>query len=87
MDAIFSLGLCHYEGKGTVKDYNKAFSLFQRAANVNDPNQVSTSAMIYLSKCYANGQGTTKDMNKAHQWMERAAQMGDADAQEALQEM
>lgn len=87
MDAIFSLGLCHYEGKGTVKDYNKAFSLFQRAANVNDPNQVSTSAMMYLSKCYANGQGTTKDMNKAHQWMERAAQMGDADAQEALQEM
>lgn len=87
MDAIFSLGLCYYEGKGMVKDYNRAFSLFQRAANVNDPNQVSTPAMIYLSKCYANGQGIAKDMDKARQWMERAAQMGDADAQEALQEM
>lgn len=70
-----------------VKDYNRAFSLFLRAANVNDPDQVSTPAMIYLSKCYANGQGTTKDLDKARQWMERAARMGDADAQDVLEGM
>ena len=75
----YQLGLNYYEGKSIKQDYNKAFELFQEAANQGYPQ-----AQFQLGVMYDNGEGVSEDKNKAAQWYKKAAEQGLADAQNKI---
>ncbi|GBC19526.2 kinase-like domain-containing protein [Rhizophagus irregularis DAOM 181602=DAOM 197198] len=73
--AMFSLANCYKNGKGTEKNLEKAFYLYQKTA-AND----HINAMLYLSTCYRNGEGTEKSLEKAFYWCQKAAEKGQINA-------
>lgn len=62
-------------GAGTPQNFQKAFSLYKKAANSGYIN-----AMYSLGRCYENGIGTPPDLDKALFWYDKAAGMGMAHA-------
>ncbi|MCC8100144.1 MAG: cell envelope integrity protein TolA, partial [Clostridiales bacterium] len=59
-----------------AKDYDGAFTLFEKAARLGDAD-----AQYNLGVCYNNGIGVTEDKAKAADWWEQAARQGHAVAQ------
>lgn len=59
--ATFQLAECYYKKIIVdIKDYDKAFSLYQQAAQLGD-----MQAVYMLGQCYENAQGTRRDYQKA----------------------
>jgi TPR repeat protein len=73
------LGECYQDGKGLIKNYEKAVFWFSRAASGGN-----VLAQKLLSDCYDRGEGVSQDHNMALQWMEEAANQGDTGAQNYL---
>lgn len=72
--AQYYLGLCYQNGEGVERDYEKAVSLFRRAADREYPQ---AEAIFELGRCYEEGLGVPKDMTLAVRTYEKAAQEGD----------
>ncbi len=62
-----NLGIIYKDGTGVIKDYNKAFEWFEKAANQNDGE-----AQHYLGLLYLLGYGTEKDVHKGKAWLEKS---------------
>jgi TPR repeat protein len=76
IDAESKLGAMYANGKGGVKDLNKAFELISKAAA-----QGNAHAQYGLGVMYDNGMGVAQDLDKAKEWYEKAAAQGNAKAQ------
>lgn len=63
------------DGKGNNSNYEKAFELFQTAANLGNFN-----AMYMLGICYKNGHGVAVDKDKMATWFLSAAKLLHVDA-------
>lgn len=71
-EAQYRLGMCYREYRGVeCRDYDKAFSLFTKAAMQGHHN-----AMINLGHCYYCGNGTRKNFQKAGDCYKRACELG-----------
>ena len=70
------LAQLYYDGKGTTKDLNAAFSWWDKAAAEGD-----AEALCNLGVCYDNGDGVKQDREKAVECYRAAASKGHADAQ------
>ncbi|RIA98189.1 hypothetical protein C1645_813042 [Glomus cerebriforme] len=73
---MINLGDCYENGIGTSVDKQKAFELYQKAADLGDASGVN-----YLGVCYKNGIGTSIDIQKAFELYQKAADLGDSAAQ------
>ena len=69
-----------YTGVGTVKNHEKAFSLFLPLAKSGNAEAARFVGLMKLT-----GKGTNKDINEARQWLSVAAQKGDKIATELLE--
>ena len=67
-DALIRMGLFHLMGKGTERNLEAAFSLFQRAAQMGDPR-----GDYRMGLCYLDGLGVVKDPEYAVTCIARAA--------------
>ena len=76
------LGERYLKGDIVDKDVKKAFELFEKAANLNDPR-----GMYKLGLCYKKGLGVPKDINNALLLFEKSANKGNTDAMEVLSDM
>src|SRR5690606_21832982 len=54
-----------------MRQFEKAFSYYEKAAQAGDPDAQYEIAMLYV-----RGQGTEKNDNRARLWLERAANQG-----------
>ena len=71
----FELAQHYYKGSGTMKNYNKAFEWYEKAAL-----QGHAGAQFKLGQCYSKGHGTWQDPLKAAKWYEAAANSGHSQA-------
>lgn len=76
---MINLGLCYEKGTGIQQDYNKAFELYQKAANSGHPQ-----AQNNLASCYYFGMGVAKDVPMAKMYYEKAAAQGNENAKRNL---
>lgn len=74
-DAMYSLALLYYNGKGVKQDLSMALSLFEQSGELGFGMAMSNAAFMYH-----NGQGTEKNMEKAVYWYEQAVQAGRPEA-------
>ncbi|CAB5144544.1 unnamed protein product [Rhizophagus irregularis] len=70
--AMFNFANRYRDGEGTVKDLEKAFHWYQKAAEKDH-----IEAMNNLAMRYNNGEGTEKNLEKALQWYQKTAENGD----------
>ena len=77
--AIYGLGVCYYNGKGTTKDLNEAIKCFDKSYRWGNK-----SAAFILGKCYLYGHGTSKDFEKAEYCLTEAANQGNLEAKTLL---
>jgi len=75
-----NLAYMYRTGRGTEKDYGKAFYWYEKAAH----RGWIPSAREELGNMYENGLGTRKDYAKARYWYEKAIEEGDTYAMMAL---
>lgn len=68
---IYKLGLAYYEGNSVPQNYEKAFELFQEAAN-----RKYSDAQLNIGGLYENGYGVPQDYDKAFEWYQKAADQG-----------
>jgi len=66
-DALFHLGLMHYEGWGIPQNYAEALRLFKVAAE-----KPHTQALLWLGDIYAEGKGVAKDYIEAYKYYDLA---------------
>lgn len=66
-----NLGSKYYYGRGVVKNYEKAFYWYKKAAE-----QGNTNAQMMLAFMYFNAQGTVKDIDASIYWNKKAADGG-----------
>ncbi|KAJ1977236.1 hypothetical protein H4R33_006256 [Dimargaris cristalligena] len=71
--AEYCLGLCYMEGQGVVKNDQRAFHWFQKAAL-----QHLDRAQSVLGYCYVEGCGVAKDPAQALHWYRLAADQGES---------
>lgn len=76
---LYKLGLSYYEGEKVSKDYQKAFELFNEAAEAGN-----AQAMYKLYGMYYSGEGVVRDCTKAVEWVRKAAEVGNTDAMTSL---
>ncbi len=74
----YQLGLAYYEGDSVPEDNDKAFKLFQQAAD-----QGYAPAERYLGLMYYHG-NIEQNYQKAFLWIQKAANQGYTDAQTDL---
>src|ERR1700752_5315845 len=67
---ILWLGYCYEYGIGVEKDENKAFTHYQKSAEMNDPN-----GMYQVAYCYL-GIGVEIDKHKAFTYYLKSAEAG-----------
>ncbi|EXX67755.1 Shc1p [Rhizophagus irregularis DAOM 197198w] len=67
--AMFNLANKYRDEEGAKKNLEKAFYLYQNAAEKNH-----IEAMFNLAKRYYNGEGTEKNLEKAFHWYQKAAE-------------
>lgn len=79
----YFLGRCFFYGEGVVKDVNKAFQLFTKAAPkiIQYAEQGYAAEQFYTGVLYYNGWGVEKHKKTAQFWFEKAAKMGLVQAQ------
>ncbi|PKY16373.1 HCP-like protein [Rhizophagus irregularis] len=68
---MYNLGRCYKNGFGTSINNEKAFELFQRAANFE-----YNSAQQSLAWMYEKGRGTEKNIELAIYWYKKSAKQG-----------
>ena len=73
--SVFLLGIFSHLGMLTDLNNQKAFELFQKAANLGNAYGIN-----YLGYCYLNGIGTDVNKQKAFELYQKAADLGFADA-------
>ena len=78
VSAQYDLGLIHQNSKN-VKEQERAFNLFQSAANQDHAN-----AQYRLGLCYLDGIGVERDLKAAVGWFEKAAAQNHIPAQNRL---
>lgn len=71
-DSMYALAISYFYGKGTKKNYEKAFELWKQASIDG-----YSEAMFFLSLCYLAGHGTAVDLQKASYWEEKALEFND----------
>lgn len=81
--SLTGIGRCHYFGKGTAQNYQKAYNAFMKAATDNYPD---AEAMRFLSKCYRFGRGVKQDIKEADKWHKKALENNDSETKK-LQEL
>ena len=75
----FQLGQLYYFGNGVNKDYEKAFELFSRAAELYEAS--SNNDVMYpevlklIGEMYQAGQGVEKNPEKAQEYYDRAEEL------------
>lgn len=74
-DAHWLLGLMYRDGKGTTKDYDKAFEHFTQATE-----QDSARGYFYVGMCHEYGLGTPQNFKEAAKGYRRAAGQSDGRA-------
>ena len=74
------LGYCYSEGVGTDVNKEKAFELYQKAANLG--NDV---AQYNLALVYENGDGIVQDIDQAIYWYRKSAEQGYQSARNKLE--
>ena len=67
-ELLYAQGERHYLGKEIPQDYQKAFKLFEQAAN-----RGSAIAENNLGAMYLKGLGTKKNDEQAFKWLNKAA--------------
>ena len=72
---LLNLAYDYEEGNGVPKDKQKAFELFQKAANLG-----SINGMFWTGMYYIYGEVTPKDSPRAFAWCKKAAENGQDDA-------
>jgi TPR repeat protein len=70
-NALFALGVCHYEGRGMPRDYTKAAECFRKAAETGHPQ-----SQVCLGICLLEGRGVTANPGEAVEWFRKAAEKG-----------
>jgi TPR repeat protein len=68
VDAQAQVALIYQDGRGTVKNLERAFHYYLQAANGDD-----RSAHYHVSMAYLKGFGVAQNITEAIRWMERAA--------------
>jgi uncharacterized caspase-like protein len=81
-EAQNALGYCFEKGLGVVKNEQRAFELYTKAAAAGSP-----VAMESLGGAYANGLYVKKDFVKALDWLEKSIEAGNADALQQIGNM
>ena len=81
-EAQNALGYLFAKGLGVVKNEQKAFELYNKAAAAG-----SGIAMQSLSGCYIDGMYVKQDFGKALDWLEKAVEAGNADALQGIGNM
>ncbi|HTB05133.1 MAG TPA: caspase family protein [Bradyrhizobium sp.] len=81
-EAENALGYCFEKGLGVVKNDQKAFELYSKAAAAGSP-----VAMESLGGAYANGLYVKQDFGKALDWLEKSVEAGNADALQQIGNM
>jgi uncharacterized caspase-like protein len=81
-EAQNALGYLFAKGLGVVKNEQKAFELYSKAAAAG-----SGIAMQSLSGCYIDGMYVKQDFGKALDWLEKAVEAGNADALQGIGNM
>jgi uncharacterized protein len=81
-EAQNALGYCFEKGLGVVKNDQKAFELYNKAAAAGSP-----VAMESMGGAYANGLYVKKDFGKALDWLEKSVEAGNADALQQIGNM
>lgn len=74
-EAMFLVGLCHEEGRGTPRDQAAAAAAYHQGAERGYP-----AAMNHYGLCCFQGTGTTRDVEAAAAWFTAAASKGHAPA-------
>ena len=69
--AQFNLGCCYRDGTGVEQDAERAFELFQQAADAGDED-----AECSLGVAYERGEGVAQSDELAKQWYAKAATAG-----------
>ena len=77
--AMFGMGRCYFEGKGSPKDMTSATEWFQKAAERGDQN-----AQYNLGSIFYEGLGLPKDIVKAEKWFRKSAEFGHPGGQYGL---
>lgn len=79
IEAQTAMGIKYDKGLGVPQNYNKAFHLFQQAAEQNDP-----IAQYHLGVKYVNGHGVKQDPYEAYIWFAIAFNNGNELAADPL---
>ena len=74
-DSIVNLAYCYYNGTGVVRNLEKAFELYQKAARGND--NIALNAMGWMCE---HGEGTGVDVECALDCYQKAADFGNEQA-------
>ncbi|MBQ8652515.1 MAG: SEL1-like repeat protein [Alistipes sp.] len=78
-DAYSLLGLIYYRGHGVTQNYDKAFKLFKKAAELE-----AAMGQFYLGCCYCSGRGVEEDVSRGLTYWVLAARQDHEQAQEML---
>jgi len=84
VDAIVTLGNIYYLGNynsGVSRDFSRALSLFQQAADAG-----RQEVYMKIAAIYEKGSAGTKDLSTAYDWYKKAAEAGIAGAKEKTEE-
>jgi tetratricopeptide (TPR) repeat protein len=81
-EAENALGYCFEKGLGVVKNDQKAFELYSKAAAAGSP-----VAMESLGGAYTNGLYVKQDFGKALDWLEKSVEAGNPDALQQIGNM
>ena len=81
LECVNQLGYCYGEGVGTGVNYDKAFELYRKCANLGLP-----IGMFNYAECYELGHGVGKDIRTALMWYKKAADSGVGLAEAKLKE-
>ena len=76
-ESNYERGMKHYK----EKDYNDAFTFFEKAATSKDEYKGHAPAQFHLGDMYRRGQGVDRDYAKAVEWYQKAADQKYAPAQ------
>ncbi len=68
-NSIFLFGYFNFFGIETIKNYEKAFNLFNDASRISEQRHVL--AQCYVGICYENGYGVIKDKKLAFKYIEQ----------------
>ena len=75
VDAMWLLGMMYYKGIGVPEDYKQAFTWFENASGLGDPD-----SMNFIGFMYESGIGVERDLDQASRWYEKAVENGSVEA-------